>query len=71
MATQSIRITEKNFQHRKFLPTIKNKIHSLNLVQVDKLAKENKNVHLVSSASLNVFPQNTLASFKNYFNDEI
>ena len=26
-------------------------------------------VHLVSSASMNIFPQNTL-SFKNYFNEE-
>ena len=28
-------------------------------------------VHLVSSASMNIFPQNTLSSFKNYFNAEI
>ena len=28
-------------------------------------------VHLVSSASMNIFPQNTLSSFKNYFNEEI
>ena len=28
-------------------------------------------VHLVSSASRNIFPQNTLSSFKNYFNEEI
>ena len=28
-------------------------------------------VHLVSSASMNIFPQNTLSSFKTYFNEEI
>ena len=28
-------------------------------------------VHLVSSASMNIFPQNTLSSLKNYFNEEI
>ena len=28
-------------------------------------------VHLVSSASMNIFPQNTLSSFKNCFNEEI
>ena len=28
-------------------------------------------VHLVSSASMNIFPRNTLSSFKNYFNEEI
>ena len=28
-------------------------------------------VHLFSPASLNIFPQNTLSSFKNYFNKEI
>ena len=28
-------------------------------------------VHLVSSASINIFPQNTLSLFKNYFNEEI
>ena len=28
-------------------------------------------VHLVSSASMNIFPQNTLSSFKKYFNEEI
>ena len=28
-------------------------------------------VHLVSSASMNIFLQNTLYSFKNYFNEEI
>ena len=28
-------------------------------------------VHLVSSASMNIFPQNTLSSFKNYFNEQI
>ena len=28
-------------------------------------------VPLVSSASMNVFPQSTLSSFKNYFNEEI
>ena len=28
-------------------------------------------VHLVSSASLNIFPQNILASFKNYSNEDI
>ena len=28
-------------------------------------------VHLVSSALLNFFPQNTLSSFKSYFNEEI
>ena len=28
-------------------------------------------VHLVSSASMNIFPQNTLSSFKNFFNEEI
>ena len=28
-------------------------------------------VHLVSSASMSIFPQNTLSSFKNYFNEEI
>ena len=28
-------------------------------------------VHLVSSASMNIFPQNTLSSFKNYLNEEI
>ena len=28
-------------------------------------------VHLVSSASMNFFPQKTLSSFKNYFNEEI
>ena len=28
-------------------------------------------VHLVSSASMNIFPQNTFSSFKNYFNEEI
>ena len=28
-------------------------------------------VHLVSSASMNIYPQNTLSSFKNYFNEEI
>ena len=28
-------------------------------------------VHLVSSASMNIFPQNTLSSFKNYFSEEI
>ena len=28
-------------------------------------------VHLVSSASVNIFPRNTLSSFKNYFNEEI
>ena len=28
-------------------------------------------VHLVSSASMNIIPQNTLSSFKNYFNEEI
>ena len=28
-------------------------------------------VHLVSSASMNIFPQNALSSFKNYFNEEI
>ena len=28
-------------------------------------------VHLVSSASMNIFPQNTLSSFKNYFKEEI
>ena len=27
-------------------------------------------VHLVSSASMNTFPQNILSSFKNYFNEE-
>ena len=27
-------------------------------------------VHLVSSASMNIFPQNTLSSFKNYFDEE-
>ena len=28
-------------------------------------------VHSVSSASMNIFPQNTLSSFKIYFNQEI
>ena len=28
-------------------------------------------VNLVSSASMSIFPQNTLSSFKNYFNEEI
>ena len=28
-------------------------------------------VHLVSSTSMNLFPQKTLSSFKNYFNEEI
>ena len=28
-------------------------------------------VHLVSSASMNIFPQNTLSSFKIFFNEEI
>ena len=28
-------------------------------------------LHLVSSASMNIFPQNTLSSFKNYFNEKI
>ena len=28
-------------------------------------------VHLFSSASMNIFNQNTLSSFKNYFNEEI
>ena len=28
-------------------------------------------VHLVSSASMNIFPQNTLSLFKNFFNEEI
>ena len=28
-------------------------------------------VHLVSSASMNIFPQNTLYAFKIYFNEEI
>ena len=28
-------------------------------------------VHLVSSASMNIFPENTLSSFKNYFNEKI
>ena len=28
-------------------------------------------VHLVSSAFMKIFPQNTLSSFKNYFNEEI
>ena len=28
-------------------------------------------VHLVSSASRKIFPQNTMSSFKNYFNKEI
>ena len=28
-------------------------------------------VHLVPSASMNIFSQNKLASFKNYFNEEI
>ena len=27
-------------------------------------------VHLVSSASMNIFPQNTVSSFENYFNEE-
>ena len=28
-------------------------------------------VHLVSSASMNIFPDNTLANFRNFFNEEI
>ena len=28
-------------------------------------------VHLVSSASMNIFPRNTVPLFKNYFNEEI
>ena len=28
-------------------------------------------VHVISSASMEIFNQNTLASFRNFFNDEI
>ena len=28
-------------------------------------------VHVISSASMEIFDQNTLASFRNFFNDEI
>ena len=36
-----------------------------------KLFEDEFTVHVIFSASMEIFDQNTLASFRNFFNDEI